>query len=128
MQLLTAAASESIQLSAARLVWPVQAGEDYQTIAHVTETILMVEQVARFSGYEGLEVQTPLLEITDRQLIEIGHQMNVPWEMARTCMTRNWDSCGRCAGCIWRDKAFSEAAIEDPAAPANRPPRPETLS
>ncbi len=115
MQLLTAAASEALQLNADRLIWPVQAGNDFKAIAHVTETVLMVQQLVRYEYDVDLEIETPLLELTDRQVIEVGHQMDVPWQISRSCLTRNWDACGRCAGCLWRQAAFTHAAIEDPA-------------
>ena len=115
MQLITAAASVAIQNDAERLVWPIQPGDDFRMIAHVTETILMVQQLVRFVHDRDLEIETPLLELTDRQLVEVGHQMDVPWEMSRSCLMQTAEPCFRCAGCRWRAKAFSQASILDPA-------------
>ncbi|MBI1371134.1 MAG: hypothetical protein GC162_21090 [Planctomycetes bacterium] len=114
MQELLAACGLALQLHAERLLWPIQAQVDFDWIARVTETVQLVQQMVRIERDADLVIETPLLEMTDKQLVEIGHQMDVPWQMARSCEGKAATPCGHCAGCNKRHAAFTEAAIEDP--------------
>ena len=85
-----------------------------QAMAHATETILTVQQLVRFVHEADLSIETPLMELSDRQLLEVGHQLGVPWEMAQSCLNGAPDPCHKCAGCLWRKDIFTRAAIHDP--------------
>jgi len=113
---LSAAVWLSERIGGARIVWPTQIGEDFQQIADVTETALMLGR----SGDEQTQIiiETPLVELIDRKLIEVGHQLEVPWELARSCQEASATPCGQCEGCRQRRLAFAQAALEDPLSSA----------
>lgn len=115
-QMILAAAGAASRIGAEQLIWPIQPGPDYDNLAMVTEAIMIVEDLMRITlGDDAvLKLETPLLEMADRQVIEIGHQMNVPWELARSCVADRREACHGCWGCYRRHKAFEEAGIEDP--------------
>jgi len=113
-QEIMAAAGLGMQLKSERLVWCGQVGEHFDAVARWTETMMLIQQIIHIQRGVELIVDMPLLEMTDRQLIELGHQMNVPWAKARSCEARTNDPCGQCAGCKRRAVAFTEAGVEDP--------------
>jgi 7-cyano-7-deazaguanine synthase len=113
-QLLSAAASEAVRLEAERLIWPVRLGEDFDAVARVTETVQLVQQLVELGHDHSLRVETPLLEMTMTEAVEAGHQMQVPWELARSCRSRQQKPCGRCEGCRARRDAFNELGLVDP--------------
>jgi 7-cyano-7-deazaguanine synthase len=55
----------------------------------------------------------PILDMTDRQLVELGGQMNVPWAMSWSCLHAGDLPCGGCQACIRRAQGFKEAGIAD---------------
>ncbi len=113
-QLLVAAIGMAGEMNAQRLVWPIQAGEDFDTVAAVTEQIILLEQLAELELGYPLKITPLLLEVNNKQLIEIGHQMDVPWELSRSCTITNVDPCRGCEGCRRRTVAFREAMLSDP--------------
>lgn len=114
VQLIVAACALAMRTNADRVVWPVQVGDDIDAIARVTETLGLIGDIVRIEHGREVQLDTPLLEMTDRQLVEVGHQMSVPWEFARTCHAGRGEPCGACAGCQRRNAAFAAAGIEDP--------------
>lgn len=114
LQELMAVAGLALQLKAERLIWPVQVGDDYEALARYTESVLLVQQMIRLERGVELAIDLPLLEMNDRQLVEVGLQMEVPWTLARSCEARTNEPCGQCAGCKRRAAAFESAAVDDP--------------
>lgn len=114
VQLVVAACALAIRSNADRVIWPAQVGEDHDAIARVTETLGLIGDIVRIEHGRDVAIETPLLEMTDRELVEVGHQMSVPWETARTCHAGRGDACGACSGCQRRNAAFAAAGIEDP--------------
>lgn len=113
-QLLLAAGSVASQFNAERIIWPVQIGSDLDKLTQVHETLLMIQQIIRLEVKRPLTIETPFIDLSDRQLVEIGHQMNVHWEATRSCMHKSNDPCGTCRGCARRRQAFTKAGITDP--------------
>lgn len=117
---LVAAADVALRCDAARLLWPAQVGENFEAVAAATETVLLVQQLVRAETGRVLAIDTPLLEVADVQLVKLGHQMNVPWELSRSCDappvpgSNSSGPCNQCLGCQRRRGAFQQAAIDDP--------------
>ena len=113
-QTLLAALGQAIRLKAQRLVWPIQVNGDFATIARATEEVVIVEQLVHLEQQHAPAVDTPLIDFTDQQLIELGCQLEVPWDMAWTCMMSDERPCGTCAACRNRHNAFESAGVVDP--------------
>lgn len=121
LQLISAAADYATRLGSQRLVWGVRAGEDFDKLSQITEAIIMVEHLARAAG-ATLRVQTPLLEMTGEEIVEVGEQLGVPWQLSRDCWLDGEQPCGRCVGCDEREHAFAKLSRERPDnAPRRRP-------
>jgi 7-cyano-7-deazaguanine synthase len=69
-------------------------------------------------------VVAPFVTMHKSDVIRLGTQLNVPFELTLSCMNpREGLHCGQCSKCRERRDAFHEAEIDDPTAYASRPPR-----
>jgi 7-cyano-7-deazaguanine synthase len=78
------------------------------------------EQMANLGTKEGstgspFKLHAPLIELSKKEIIELGTQLGVDYSMTHSCYDPIDDlSCGRCDACILRLKGFAEAGLEDP--------------
>jgi len=82
--------------------------------------------LATRGGVEGtapVRIRTPLLNLTKRQIVELGRSLGVDYSMTLSCYdpSDNGEACGHCDACTLRLKGFAEAGSSDPAA-YQRPP------
>jgi 7-cyano-7-deazaguanine synthase len=63
-----------------------------------------------------LTLETPLIEKSKQEIIAIGNELNVPFEMTLSCYdpTENGEHCGQCDTCYIRRDAFKNAGVSDP--------------
>ena len=113
-QLLVAAANIAVQFHAKQIIWPVQIGADVDQLSKVVESVLLLQQLIKLEVNRPIAIETPFLDFTDRQLVEVGHQMNVPWELSRSCQQKSNEFCGTCFPCRKRSQAFLAAGVKDP--------------
>jgi len=113
-RLLLAGLAAAVETSAVRLIWPAQVNAEHEQAARLTELSVLVGHLAQLEIPEPPAIDTPLLELTDQQLIELGGQLDVPWELAWSCGQAGETPCGACAGCLRRRKAFDAAGVVDP--------------
>jgi 7-cyano-7-deazaguanine synthase len=71
-------------------------------------------------GIEGthpIRIRTPLIDLTKRQIIELGRSLGVDYAMTTSCYDPAADgaACGHCDACQLRLKGFAEAGLSDPA-------------
>jgi 7-cyano-7-deazaguanine synthase len=72
----------------------------------------------------GLEIEAPFLGMSKGDVIRLGVERRVAFELTLSCMQPvNGLHCGQCSKCRERRDAFREAGLEDPAPYATRPPR-----
>ena len=72
----------------------------------------------------GLEIEAPFLGMSKRDVIGLGVERRVAFELTLSCMQPvNGMHCGQCSKCRERRDAFREAGLEDPAPYATTPPR-----
>lgn len=75
--------------------------------------------VATKAGVEGrpIRIETPLLELTKREIIELGLKSNVDYSMTQTCYDPGpaGDPCRLCDACRIRIAAFAELGMGDPS-------------
>ncbi len=105
---------QAIELEIPRIVWPVQSNGDEETIALLTEQVVLAQHLAQTEYDQVPAVDTPLLELTDQQLIELGGQLDLPWKLAWTCLMPGDEHCRACAACRRRHRAFEAAGMVDP--------------
>ena len=96
-----------------RLVWPVQFDADFDQIGATTEQIQLLRHSAQLENTNAPTVETPLIELTDQQLVELGGQLSVPWNLAWSCLLEEPKPCNTCAGCRRRMDGFAAAGMQD---------------
>ena len=68
-------------------------------------------------GSSPIRIQTPLLDLTKREIVELGLSLGVDYAITLSCYDPrdSGQACGRCDACRLRLKGFSEAGTRDPA-------------
>ncbi|MEH7735380.1 7-cyano-7-deazaguanine synthase QueC [Bacillus pumilus] len=61
-----------------------------------------------------IQIKTPLINLTKGQIVEIGTNLEVPYEITTSCYLGEQYACGECDSCRLRLKGFSENNINDP--------------
>lgn len=87
------------------------------------EYVAAFQQMANLAtrgGVEGttpIRIQTPLLHLSKRQIVELGHALGVDYAITLSCYdpSPSGDACGHCDACTLRLKGFAEAGAADPA-------------
>ncbi len=69
-------------------------------------------------GREGnpIEIVTPLIDLKKTEIIQLGNQLQVPWEKTWSCYQGEKLACGVCDACKLRLNAFDELGLSDPLA------------
>lgn len=114
IQLLTIALAQAAELGVSRIVWPAQVDADFDRCAALTEQAVLLQTAARHEFEHAAEIESPLLELDDQQVIELGGQLEVPWETAWSCLLQGDHPCRVCAACRRRHTAFDAAGVVDP--------------
>ncbi len=63
----------------------------------------------------GIEVFAPLMELSKAQIVKLGVELGVPFELTWSCYAGGDKPCGRCDSCKLRAKGFEEAGVIDTA-------------
>lgn len=64
---------------------------------------------------EGIEVLAPLMRLSKAQIVKLGAQLKVPFELTWSCYAGGKKPCGHCDSCKLRAKGFAEAGVHDTA-------------
>jgi 7-cyano-7-deazaguanine synthase len=69
-------------------------------------------------GREGIpiEIITPLITLKKTEIIQLGNQLGVPWELTWSCYAGGELACGVCDACQLRLAAFQALGLQDPLA------------
>ncbi len=113
-QMLLVGVAYAIDLGAGEVVWPCQFNADYRIAARVTEQVTLIEQLAELDHAALPTIRTPLVELSDRQLVELGGHQSVPWELSWSCQLCGGKPCKACPTCKRRHAAFESAGVVDP--------------
>jgi 7-cyano-7-deazaguanine synthase len=68
-------------------------------------------------GRSAIHIRTPLIDLTKREIIELGLSLGVDYSMTTSCYDPAPDGtpCGHCDACQLRLRGFAEVGIADPA-------------
>jgi 7-cyano-7-deazaguanine synthase len=68
-------------------------------------------------GTTPVRIRAPLIDLTKREIIELGTQLGVDYGMTTSCYdpSPSGVACGRCDACQLRLAAFAAAGVNDPA-------------
>jgi 7-cyano-7-deazaguanine synthase len=59
-------------------------------------------------------VYTPFLGMTKTDVLKLGLELGVPYELTYSCYKGTEPPCGECATCQQREEAFKSLGVEDP--------------
>jgi len=62
----------------------------------------------------SLEISTPLLAMTKKEVVEKGLSMDLPFHLTWSCYRTDELACGTCPSCQIRLQAFAQAGVPDP--------------
>lgn len=113
-QMLLAALSCARHHHAGRVIWPVSYNGEVKAAARATEQTILADQSGDYDVGDSPRIDTPLMELTDRQLIELGEELKVPWVLSWSCQGSAELPCRACPGCRRRRSAFHAAGVVDP--------------
>ena len=77
--------------------------------------IKAIGDAIKIGTYGKTKVVAPFLNKTKADVVKIGTDLNVPYEITWSCYERGDKPCGKCATCLDRAKAFSLNGLSDPA-------------
>ena len=77
--------------------------------------IRTISDAIEIGTYGKIKVVAPFLGKTKADVVKIGTELNVPYELTWSCYERGDIPCGKCATCLDRAKAFSLNNLNDPA-------------
>ena len=66
------------------------------------------------SGH-SLTVEAPFIRKTKAEIVKIGIEIGVPYELTWSCYVGGDIPCGKCATCVDRASAFAANGVSDPA-------------
>jgi 7-cyano-7-deazaguanine synthase len=72
------------------------------------------EKTARLGTNEKLTIESPFSNGPKSDVIKIGSNLGVPFDLTWSCYFGGEKHCGKCESCVNRKKAFKEAQIKDP--------------
>lgn len=68
--------------------------------------------------YEGsgrqLHIEAPFVSWSKAQVVKLGLELGVPYELTWSCYAGGEVPCGKCGTCIDRARAFEENGVKDP--------------
>lgn len=74
----------------------------------------MNEAIWEGSGHQ-LEIEAPFVNVPKSEVVRIGLELGVPYELTWSCYEGEEKPCGRCGTCIDRAAAFQANGVKDPA-------------
>ena len=75
-----------------------------------------VFQLGTKQGREGnpINIVAPLIDLKKTEIIELGNQLGVPWDLTWSCYAGSDVACGVCDSCRLRLAAFAQLGLKDP--------------
>ena len=74
----------------------------------------MNEAIYQGSGKQ-LHIEAPFVGKTKADIVALGLQLGVPYQLTWSCYEGKELPCGKCGTCIDRAKAFAANGVTDPA-------------
>lgn len=74
----------------------------------------MNEAIWEGSGHQ-LKIEAPFVKVNKSNIVKIGLDLRVPYELTWSCYEGGEKPCGKCGTCIDRAAAFAANGVADPA-------------
>ncbi|MHC4414355.1 MAG: 7-cyano-7-deazaguanine synthase [Planctomycetota bacterium] len=114
-RLLLHAAAAAAGLGCSKIVSPQQVGPDARGVGEALERANMVAALVQVGadppGPGDLLIDLPLVELTDRQLVDLAEDAGAPWQAFWPCERGCEQPCRACGPCHRWQQAFDESGI-----------------
>ena len=116
--MISTAASVALSMGAEQVEFALHADESAgQIYPDLKEDFFRAMATAIETGPGGkLKLLLPYIDISKKEVMELGRELNVPFEKTWSCYVNDDEPCGYCTGCVGRAKAFASIGMEDPLA------------
>jgi hypothetical protein len=112
---LVEAATLAATLGATRVIWPRQVGPDPSLVEVALERATLAAALAgSTSGCVPPAMETPLLDLTDEQVVDLAEDAGVPARAFWPCVSASREPCGSCPGCGRWQKAYAAQGVPWP--------------
>ncbi len=79
------------------------------------EFIDAMGEAVKIGTYGKIELVAPFVGKNKADIVKVGLDLKVPYELTRSCYERGDKPCGKCATCLDRAAAFAANGVKDPA-------------
>lgn len=76
--------------------------------------VAAMKAAIRIGTYEKIKLVAPFLCQKKSDVVKVGIELNVPYELTWSCYAGGDKPCGQCATCIDRARAFELNGVKDP--------------
>ncbi|HUI29885.1 MAG TPA: 7-cyano-7-deazaguanine synthase QueC [Candidatus Acidoferrales bacterium] len=73
-----------------------------------------MSEAGRYGTYLGVEINDPFIKMSKKEIVILGTELGVPFELTYSCYKGGKTHCGKCGTCVERKEAFQLAGIPDP--------------
>jgi 7-cyano-7-deazaguanine synthase in queuosine biosynthesis len=121
LPLVAAAARYAAHYQASAIYLGTRVGGHGDELAQATEYFQIWNELIQLPcGQPELEVVAPLLELEPWQVVDVGFQVNAPFDKTWSCSEDIADPCWACRSCRAREAAFQQAGKPDPMRPVRK--------
>ena len=77
----------------------------------------MFNNILPYATQNGVKINLlqPLSTLMKHEIIKLGRENNVPYELSWSCYSGKKKHCGKCGPCFMRKTAFQRNGLKDPA-------------
>ncbi len=121
MLMLAVAISWAIASEIGTVAYAAHAGDRavYPDCRH--EFVEALGQAARLCDYEPIEILSPFILTSKKDIVSIGGKLGVPFHLTWSCYKGGARHCGKCGTCQQRAQAFQASGVPDPTCYASPP-------
>ncbi|MEM2129186.1 MAG: 7-cyano-7-deazaguanine synthase QueC [Candidatus Bathyarchaeia archaeon] len=111
---LSIAVAYAVSIGANRIFYGAQGSDELFYPDCRKEFYKAFERTANLGTSKKICVEAPFNDISKSEIIKIGAELGVPFNLTWSCYLNGLKHCGTCESCVNRKKAFKEAGVPDP--------------
>ena len=78
------------------------------------EFLKAISEAGHHGTYLGVEIKDPFINMTKKEIVILGKELGIPFELTYSCYKGGKLHCRKCGTCVERKEAFQLAGIPDP--------------
>ena len=111
---LSVAVAYAVSIGAAEVFYGAQGSDETFYPDCRKEFYESFENAARLGTGAEIRIEAPFNDLQKSEVIKVGMQLGVPFELTWSCYRGKEKHCGTCESCVNRKNAFKQAKIRDP--------------